>query len=106
MKSRPVVPRAAASRDVDRAIDYYLREGAGAAALAFIAALEKAYRHIARAPASGSPRYAHELDIPGLRSWPLRGYPQIVFYVERHEHIDVWRVLHGERDIPETLRSS
>ena len=105
MKTRPVVPRAAASRDVDRTIDYYLREGSGAAALGFIAALEKAYRYISRAPASGSPRYAHELDIPGLRCWPLRGYPHIVFYVERAEHIDVWRVLHGERDIPETLRS-
>jgi toxin ParE1/3/4 len=23
-----------------------------------------------------------------------------VFYVERHDHIDVWRVLHGQRDIP------
>ena len=24
----------------------------------------------------------------------------LVFYVERPEHIDVWRVLHGQRDIP------
>jgi toxin ParE1/3/4 len=23
-----------------------------------------------------------------------------VFYVERPDHIDVWRVLHGQRDIP------
>lgn len=105
MKSRPVVPRAAASQDVDRTIDYYLREGSAVAALGFIASLEKAYRHIARSPASGSPRYAHELDIPGLRCWPLRGNPHIVFYVERDEHIDVWRVLHGERDIPGTLKA-
>jgi len=105
LKTRPVVPRAAASHGVERTIDYYLREGSAATALGFIDALEKAYRHIGRAPASGSPRYAHELDIPGLRSWPLRGYPQVVFYVERVDHVDVWRVLHGERDIPETLRS-
>jgi toxin ParE1/3/4 len=104
LKTRPVVPRAAAGEDVDRAIDDYLRDASAATALGFIDALEKAYRHISRAPGSGSPRYAHELDIPGLRSWPLRGYPHIVFYVERVDHIDVWRVLHGERDIPEMLR--
>jgi toxin ParE1/3/4 len=23
-----------------------------------------------------------------------------VFYIERESHIDVWRVLHAERDIP------
>jgi toxin ParE1/3/4 len=23
-----------------------------------------------------------------------------VFFVEREDHIDVWRVLHGKRDIP------
>ena len=104
MTARAVVARAAAIRDVDEAIDYYLRAGSETAALDFIAAVEGAYRHLARAPESGSPRYAHELEIPGLRSWPLRGFPYLVFYVERAEHVDVWRVLHGERDIPETLR--
>jgi toxin ParE1/3/4 len=23
-----------------------------------------------------------------------------VFYVERDDHVDVWRILHGQRDIP------
>ncbi len=105
MRTLRVVPRAAAHRDVDRTIDHYLREGSAAVARRFIAALEKAYRHIARAPASGSLRYAHELEIPGLRAWPLRGYPQIAFYVERADHIDVWRVLHRERGIPESLKA-
>jgi toxin ParE1/3/4 len=40
------------------------------------------------------------LNLPGLRSWPLTRFPHLVFYVERPEHIDVWRVLHGRRDIP------
>ena len=39
-----------------------------------------------------------------LRSWPLRGYPYLVFYVERDDHVDVWRLLHAERDIPAWLR--
>ena len=63
-------------------------------------ALEKAYAHIARHPATGSPRYAHELNLPGLRDWPLTRYPHLVFYVEHPDQIDVWRVLHGQRDIP------
>lgn len=100
MKSKPVIPRAQASRDVDDAIAFYLSEGAEDAALGFIDALELAYSHIRRMPASGSPRYAHELNLPGLRCWPLNRYPYLVFYLESADRIDVWRVLHGQRDIP------
>lgn len=100
MTARPLVPREQARRDIDDAIAYYLGEGAEQAALGFIDALEHAYARIARRPASGSPRYAHELNLPGLRVRPLPRYPYLVFYVEHPERIDVWRVLHGQRDIP------
>lgn len=100
MKAKPVIPREQANRDVGEAIAYYLSEAGEAVALGFIDALEKAYGHIGRHPATGSPRYAHELNLPGLRAWPLTGYPHLVFYVEHSDHIDVWRVLHGKRDIP------
>jgi toxin ParE1/3/4 len=100
MKAKPVVPRQQAHQDVEDVVAHYLAEGAAAAALGFINALEKAYGHIGRHPAIGSPRYAHELNLPGLRSWPLTRYPYLVFYVERPDHIDVWRVLNGQRDIP------
>ncbi|MFH1870718.1 MAG: type II toxin-antitoxin system RelE/ParE family toxin [Pseudomonadota bacterium] len=100
MKSKPVIPRELANRDVDGAIAYYLDEGADQAALSFIDALERAYTHISRHPASGSPRYAHELNLPGLRFWPLTRFPHLVFYFEHTGHVDVWRVLHGQRDIP------
>jgi len=99
-----IIPRQRANRDVDEAVDYYLRDAGEKAALGFIDALDRAYRHIARHPATGSPRYAHELDLPGLRSWPLKRYPYLVFYVERDDHIDVWRILHAERDIPAWMR--
>jgi toxin ParE1/3/4 len=100
VKVKPVVPRALAVRDVDEAISYYLEQGAANAALGFIDSVEKAYLHIGRHPASGSPRYAHELNLPDLRFWPVPDYPYVVFYIENEEHIDVWRVLHGQRDIP------
>jgi toxin ParE1/3/4 len=98
--AKSVVPRELANRDVDDAIDYYLGEGAEKAALGFIDALEQAYTHISRHPNSGSPSHAHELNLPGLRFWPLTRYPYLIFYIERPQHIDVWRVLHGQRDIP------
>jgi toxin ParE1/3/4 len=101
---KPVIPRRQANRDIEQALDHYLSEAGEKTALAFVDALQRAYRHIARHPATGSPRYAHQLDLPGLRSWPLRRYPYRVFYVEREDHVDVWRVLHGERDIPAWIR--
>ncbi|MBZ8142615.1 plasmid stabilization protein [Rubrivivax gelatinosus] len=100
MKRKPVVARQQAVEDVAQALGYYMAEGAEAAAAGFVDALEQAYEHIGRHPATGSPRLGHELNLPGLRSWALKRYPYLVFYVEREDHVDVWRVLHGQRDIP------
>jgi toxin ParE1/3/4 len=74
------------------------------AALGFIEALESAYAHISRYPATRSARYAHELELPGLRCWPLKRYPHLVFYVDRIDRVDVLRVLHGQIDIPAWMR--
>lgn len=104
MTTKPIIPRDQASQDVEAAIDHYLSEDAQPAALGFIGALEQAYRHISRHAATGSPRYGHELALAGLRSWPLARYPYLVFYIEGNDHIDVWRVLHTRRDIPERMR--
>lgn len=104
MSVKAVVPRALARRDVDEAIDHYLSEAGEKAALGFIDDLERAFSHVARRPAAGSSRYAHELDLPGLRSWPLKRYPYLVFYAERGDSVDVWRVLHGRRDVPARMR--
>ena len=30
----------------------------------------------------------------------------MVFYVDRADHIDIWRVLHGKRDIPSWIREA
>ncbi len=104
MTGKPVIPRQQASRDIEEAVDHYLSDAGEKTALGFVDALERAYRHIARHPATGSPRYAHELSLPDLRSWPLRRYPYLVFYMECDDHVDVWRVLQSERDIPAWMR--
>lgn len=76
------------------------------AALGLIDALQGAYSLLGRHPATGSSRYAHELDVPGLRTWPLNRSPYLVFYVERDDHVDFWRVLHTRRDIPALMQES
>jgi toxin ParE1/3/4 len=101
---KPVVPRALARADVDDALAYYVDEAGRDVALAFIDALETAYRHLSRHAKTGSSAYAYELDIPQLRFWPLRRFPFLIFYMEHDDHIDVWRVLHAQRDIPAWLR--
>ncbi len=104
MIGKPIVPREQANHDVDEALEYCLKEASDEVALGFIDALEKAYTHISRHPASGSTRYSVELNLPGLRSWPVRRFPHIVFYVEATGRVDVWRALHGTRDIPEWMQ--
>lgn len=106
MSEKSVLLRELARRDVETAVDYYVGVAGPDAALGFIEALQSAYRAIAERPALGSPRYAQELVLPGLRSFALKAFPYLVFYVERDDHIDIWRVLHGRRDIPSRMRES
>jgi toxin ParE1/3/4 len=84
MTIKPVIPRDHATHDVENAIDYYLDEEAAQAASDLIDALQAAYRLIGLHPGIGSPRYGYD--------------------IERADHIDVVRVLHHRRDIPEMLR--
>jgi len=104
VSGKPVVLRGLARRDIEEAVTHYLSEASASVALAFVDALEAASRHIGEHPASGSQRYARELDLPGMRSWVVRGFPYLIFYIEREAHVDVWRILHAARDIPAWLR--
>lgn len=104
MKTKPLILRELADSDIRKAVEYYVAEASEQVALGFVDDLERAFEHIGRHPTSGSPRFAHELNLPGLRSWPLARYPFLVFFVERDDHVDVWRVLNSHRDIPAWMR--
>ena len=104
MSGKPVVLRERAQRDIDEAVEHYLSEAGPAIALDFVDALEETRRQIGELPASGSLRHAHEVNVPGLRFKSVGRFPYLVFYVEREADIDVWRVLHGARDIPSWMR--
>ena len=100
---KPAIRSALAAADIQSAVEFYLAESVKVAT-AFVDELERATRHIETHPAIGSPRYAHELNIPQLRFWPLSRFPYALFYIEHADHLDVIRCVHMSRDIPASLR--
>lgn len=71
---KPLVRHARADSDVEEAVEYYLQH-APEVALKFIDALEETYRQIQQRPATGSPRYAHELNLQGCGSGHVNVFP-------------------------------
>ena len=100
---KPVVVAPLAQQDIDDAAARYQIESGEDLALRFLAAVGDAFALLSRNPGIGSPRYATLLRLPGVRSWPLRPWPQLIFYVERERAVDVFRVLHGASDMAGTL---
>jgi toxin ParE1/3/4 len=96
---KPIIHRAQFERDVEESLAYYEEESI-ALATQFIDKVEQALKHIANYPGTGSSRYAHELNLPNLKSWILKQFPYVIFYIERADYIDVWRLLHMKSDIP------
>lgn len=103
---RTIIRRQIARTDIEQAAVYYLETAGLPVAERFVAAIEAAAAHAATHPEAGSARYAQALDRHGVRFWPLKGFPYLVFYLDADDHLDVWRVLHAERDIPAWLRES
>ena len=103
MTQKPVLRRRRADDDIETAFAYYLTEAGPQIAADFIYRLEEAIKQIARHPAIGSPRYGHYLEVPGLRHWPIKKFPYLIFYPETDKHIELARVLHSSMDIPSRL---
>ncbi len=106
MKRYEVVPRRLATQDLRDAAAHYAAQTDAATARRFIDAVEEAFALIARQPGIGSPRYAVELDWPGLRTQPVQRFPYLMFYLEQTDHLDVLRVLHAHRDVPASLQNA
>ena len=103
MTPKPVLPRERAREDMANAVRHYRLEAGEEVALGLVDAINATLVAIATRPAAGSPRYGVMLSIDGLRSRQLGRYPYLVFYVERADWIEIWRVLHARRDIASTL---
>ena len=101
--SKPVVPRVLAEDDLDSAFDHYLETAGTDVAVDFLNDFDGAIAHISEFPGTGSPKYGFEPSLAGVRFWPMRKYPFLIFYVETDDRIDVWRVVHGNMDIAAEL---
>lgn len=103
MPRKSVFRRRRANEDIDAAIAFYLEEAGAEVAMGFIDDLEATQERISNRPSAGSPRYGHEMRISGLRSWPMKRFPFLIFYLEKEGRIEVARVLHERMDIPAWL---
>jgi toxin ParE1/3/4 len=92
--------RARADADARRAMQFYAEQADTDLALHFVERLQRTYSAIAAAPDTGSPRWAHDLGIAGLRAMRLRGFPWLVFYIVVDNRIEILRVLDARSDIP------
>lgn len=65
--------------------------------------VEAATQHIGRHPGIGSLRYASLTGFTALRSVTVRRFPYVILYIDRDDRIDLIRLLHLKRDIPQSL---
>lgn len=96
---KPAIPRPRARADLRAEIINYRKHAGKRIANELAGAADDALRHLQQNPGTGSPRIGQELDIPGLRSWRVSGFPLIWFYFEREDCLDVVRLLGERQDI-------
>lgn len=102
MADKPIRLRALAAADLEDAASYYRDHAGEETALGFIDEVQDAFGSISSGPGIGSLRYSYDLDIPGLRTFPIKRFDHALFYVDTDDVVDVWRILHTRRHIPET----
>jgi toxin ParE1/3/4 len=72
------------------------------AARLFLEAAYNTFEFLARNPGVGRERA--DLGFPEVRSWRVDGFNRyLIFYREFADRIQIWRVLHGSRDLHHTL---
>jgi len=96
-----VLPRAEA--DIIRQFRYYLvDQDAPMIAVRFREAVIESINQLKGHPRIGS---LFRGSIPGLRSWPVRGFDMIrIYYLADPGKLRVIRVLHGKRDVRQSLK--
>jgi toxin ParE1/3/4 len=103
MKPVRLTPRA--DSDIDACFAWIAKDNP-VAGLRFLDAIELTCNTLSRMPGIGSPRYAEIPLVQGVRMLAIKDFENyLLFYLEREDCVDVIRVLHGARDIPEALQS-
>jgi toxin ParE1/3/4 len=98
--SKPINIRPLASADIDN-LAHFISTDSLEAANRFLGSIEQAFARISEQPGIGSRRYALPPYPESLRFWPVPTFAKyLVFYLDLPDCIEVLRVLHGARDIP------
>ena len=96
---KPAWLRPLAEDDLVKAARHYAQEGGAAIGERMFDAALAALKPIQRMPAMGSPRLGLLCEIPGLRSWQVKGFPMQWLYFEAEDYLDVVRLLGDRQDI-------
>jgi toxin ParE1/3/4 len=91
--------------DLESIASYYLGEAGIDVAVRSLREVEDLVELLRTNRGFGSTRYS-DLGVPGLRSVAMARSPYVVFFGRRSDRVLFWRIVHGSRDIPETLRES
>lgn len=93
-----------AKSDVESAANYYDLEGGLVRSQRFLDAIRAAVVLLDDHPKAGSLGIGQDIVQPGLRSWPIKGFPFQLIYLVTKSRTEGYRVLHSSRDIPASLR--
>ena len=94
-----VVWRQVAEQDLEDAT-LYIADNNEEAATRFLDAVDKAVLNLVEMPHLGRERSFHGNRTQNMRSWFVKDFNYIIFYVPLDDGIDVVRLLHGARDLP------
>ena len=97
--TRRVIRRSAAKQDVVE-LGVYLARDSLAVARRFRDSVKETLQFLLAVPEMGSPWEKTAPKYPGLRWWPVKGFPNhLIFYRPISQGIEVLRVLHASRDL-------
>lgn len=86
-----------------QAVYRYLRASDETVAVRFLEAAYDTFEFIAENPLIGRAR--PEFDHADLRSWRVTGFRSyIIFYRPMADRVQIWRVLHGARDLSQIVK--
>lgn len=92
--------------DVAMQFGWYVREAGERVAWRFFAAVEITITRLAEQPETGQVRHFKDVRLHGLRSLRVeRPFGKIlIFYRLTPEGIELWRLMHGARNLPVRLK--
>ncbi len=100
-----LIVQTAARSDILSQYEFYVRRGVAEIADRFIGAARSAIDAAFDAPLTGSPRQSTNPRLSGLRTWPIKGFPESrIYYVPSDTAVVIIRLLHDKRDVAAILR--